>query len=193
MKLIELKSLSFSYLECNMENLFPVIVKIWNDNKHSILTDMSLSDINKIEQLPGGAHFEKIIFYQVHESGCIMISNYADGMESMTHIISSKLDAKILNFRLSSVYCLYPVNSLSCIKNGKMQRAIYALKENKWQFYNCGDPLWFESPENYKNRVIKNRINAKILIDYCAKLKLNITDSSFWKSDNAVVIERLMW
>lgn len=193
MKLIELRSLSFSYLDCNLENLFPVLINIWNDNKHSILTNVNLTDMYKIDQLTGGAHFEKIIFYQANESGCIMLSNYADGMESMTHIISSKLDTTILNFRISSVHCLYPVNSLSCINNGKIQRVIYALKENKWQFYSYGDPLWFESPENYKNKVIKNRINENILTDYCAKLKLNITDSIFWKNNNAIVIERLIW
>lgn len=191
MKLIELRFLAFSYLDCNLENLFPVIIDIWNDNKHSILTNVNLTDMYKIDPLPGGAHFEKIIFYQATESGCIMLSNYEDGMDSMTHIISSKLDTKILNFRISSVHCLDPVNSLDCVNNGKLQRAIYALKETKWQFYSYGDPLWFESPENYNNKVIKNRINADILTDYCAKLKLNITDPNFWKTNNAIVIERL--
>lgn len=193
MEPIELKHLSFSYLECNMEELLPVIIKVWDDNKHSILTGIHIERMYKIEQLPGGAHFEKVIFYQVNESGCIMLSNYADGLASMTHIISSQLDVEILNFRLSSNTCLYPVNSICSIKNGEIHRAIYALKENKWIFYNCGNPLWFETVENYESKFIKNRINESILINYCAKLGLDIMDSNFWESDNAVLIERHMW
>lgn len=190
---MKIKYLAFSYIECNIERLIPVIFEIWNDKKYSILTGQHFEKMYEIEQLPGGAHFEKIIIFQVNDSGCIMLTNYADGLSSTTYIITSQLDVEILNFRLSSNTCQYPVNSISCIKNGEGQRVIYALKENKWFFYSCGNPLWFEVVENYESKFIKNRINESIIINYCNKLGLDIMDPNFWRSDNAVLIERHMW
>lgn len=176
-----------------MKDLLPIIYRIWADNKHSISTGMCFEKMYEMKQFTGGAHFEKIIFFQANESGCIMLSNYADGLASMTHIISSQLDVEILNFRLSSNTCQYPVNSICSIKNGEIQRTVYALKENKWIFYSFGEPLWFESAENYKAKIIKNRINEGILIEYCSKLGLNIMCPNFWESDGVVFVERLSW
>lgn len=193
MDIREFKYLSFSYLECTLEKLLPSIFKIWNNRTHSISTNQVLHELYKIEQFSGGGHFENIIFYQINSSGCIMISNYADGMESMTHIISAQLNIEILNFRISSNDCRCPVNSLSSILSGKMQRMVYALKENKWIFYSFGEPLWFEIPKYYENKLIKNRINEAIIFNYCIKLGLDIMNPFFWNTNDAVVVKRMKW
>lgn len=189
----EFHYLSFSYLECAWGNLLPSIFKIWNKSTHSVLQNQSFCEMYKIEQLTGGSHFEKIIFFPSKTGGCMMLSNYADGMESMTHIISKQLKINILNFRISSNRNKFPVNSLSCISSGEMLRTVYALKDNKWVFYSCGKPLWFENPEYYTNRLIKDRINECIISKYCNKLGLDILDSAFWATSDGVVIERINW
>ena len=62
---MELKYLAFSYIECNLEKLLPVIFEIWNNKKYSILTVQHFEKMYEIEQLPGGAHLEKIIFFKL--------------------------------------------------------------------------------------------------------------------------------
>lgn len=184
--------IAFSYIECSMEKLLHGIHKIWGNEKFSISTGVGVQDMDKIEQFHGGNHFEIIVFFQI-SSGCIMISNYADGMDSMTYILSAELKINIFNFRISSDNCQYPVNSLCYIVDGTLVRAIYALKENKWSFYNVGEPLWFESVDKYQNRIINKRMNESILMEYCAKLELNIDNKNFWNNNNAVVVKRLKW
>ena len=105
-----------------------------------------------MEQLKGGAHFDKAILYKPN-----------------------------------------PVNSLTFIKDGTFVRVIYALKEEKWQYYALGDPLCFENTELYNNRIIKKRLNRAILIDYCAQLGIDVLDERFWDADNALVMERIKW
>lgn len=147
-----------------------------------------------MEQLNGGAHFDKAIFYKPNgKDFLIMVSNYCDGLESLTYRLSADMQIEVYNFRISSDSAPNPVNSLTFIKDGTFVRVIYALKEEKWQYYAIGDPLYFENTELYNNRIIKKRLNRAILIDYCAQLGINLLDERFWDADNALVMERIKW
>ena len=137
-----------------------------------------------MEQLKGGAHFDKAILYKPNDKDfLIMVSNYCDGLESLTYRLSADMRIGIYNFRISSDSAPNPVNSLTFIKDGTFVRVIYALKEEKWQYYALG----------YNNRIIKKRLNRAILIDYCAQLGIDVLDERFWDADNALVMERIKW
>ena len=71
---------------------------------------------------------------------------------------------------------------------------VRATQDPKWVFNNDGDVLPFENASYYERKRISDRINKDIIIEYCHKLKLDITNDDFWKSNiPALVYERLRW
>ena len=54
---------------------------------------------------------------------------------------------------------------------------------NKMEFVQVGTPLWFENIEYYKKRKIKDRMNKNILMEYSAKIGLDLTDNNLFKSN----------
>lgn len=42
------------------------------------------------------------------------------------------------------------MNEFSLPVDGKSVRAVYAIKDPKWKFFENGDPLWFEDLGYYK-------------------------------------------
>ncbi|ERI61321.1 hypothetical protein HMPREF1551_02720 [Capnocytophaga sp. oral taxon 863 str. F0517] len=53
-----------------------------------------------------------------------------------------------------------------------------------------GDLLDFENPLYYKKKIIKERLNKDILIEYCYKNNLAVRDSSFFSSDKECMFIR---
>ena len=72
------------------------------------------------------------------------------------------------------------------------ERVVYALRENRWIFYEEGEPLPFENLDYYKRRMIKDRIGNDILIEYLSKLGVNFYDIDENVSQ-CMTLERTAW
>ncbi len=72
-------------------------------------------------------------------------------------------------------------------------RRVYAMKDGKWVFYKGGELLPFEDDNNYKKRVIRQRLNGKILVEYCKRLELEVDNNKFWESQEVLKLERMKW
>ena len=74
----------------------------------------------------------------------------------------------------------------------KYERIVLSYKEDKWVFYEKGNPIDIEDIANYKNKLIKNRLNIMIIDSYIRNLGINI-----WSIDENVneffQFERLCW
>ncbi len=57
-----------------------------------------------------------------------------------------------------------------------------AYKEDKWIFYEEGSPLDIEDENNYKNRIIKKRLNSDIIIEYLNKIGIDL-----WEIDKSII------
>lgn len=75
----------------------------------------------------------------------------------------------------------YPLMEMSFIESGKTIRLIRVIKENKWIFYEVGEPLWFEEKENYSKRRIADRITYDLLLSYSRKNGIDFDSPAFLK------------
>lgn len=124
-----------------------------------------------------------------NENQVVMVTNAQDGLNALTHHISSKLGIFSYNFSMSSKEDEEPKNELLLIENGKIKRVIQAMKDEKWVFYQEGTMLDFENPDHYKKRMVKDRLNKEILIQYAQKIGFDVLNNDFWRSKKALLVD----
>ncbi len=74
------------------------------------------------------------------------------------------------------------------------ERIIYSMKENKkWIFFEKGKPLDIENLNYYKKRIIKQRMNNEIIIEYLEKMKINLNKQFFLSEKSAKYFEKREW
>ncbi|MCL2155659.1 MAG: hypothetical protein FWH53_08350 [Leptospirales bacterium] len=63
------------------------------------------------------------------------------------------------------------------------ERYVWACKNdnNKWEFIEKGDECYFETVENYKERIIKNRLNEEKMKELFNKMGINPWDDAVYK------------
>jgi hypothetical protein len=143
----------------------------------------------------GGAHFPKAVFFKSKTANMIVqYSNYQDGWATLSNSISYELNKPFYKFEFSNPAAPDKKYSLERRENGKISRVIYAMQDPKWIFYEQGNRLSFEDINNYEKKRIPERLNKKIIIEYCLRLGLDITDDDFWKSSElALFYEYTSW
>lgn len=186
---------TFSCFNCNFDDIIHALDSEYATNdKWKMQQKPFAFDLYEGESRPGGAHFPKAYFYVPKVSSCcVMFSNYADGLATMTYWMSRKVQCQCYNFRITNADTHCSINSLEYISCGKLLRIVYAMQDPQWVFYNKGDTLWFEDEALYANRQVKHRLNSTILTKYCLKLDFDITNPNFWKSKKSVLLERIKW
>lgn len=63
--------------------------------------------------------------------------------------------------------------------NIKNDRSIALTKENKWTFYQYGNPLPFEDIEEYRNKNIKQRFSIELLDKYLQHIEIDLFNNEF--------------
>ena len=122
-----------------------------------------------------------------------MVSNYADGLTSWVYRITEALRGKAYSFCLAKDKQADTMDAFCCIERGQNLRTVYAMKDPKWTFYSQGAEQFFEEAHLYQQKLIRKRMDKRILIAYCARLGLDITDDLFWKSEQSILVERIAW
>jgi len=76
------------------------------------------------------------------------------------------------------------INQIVIREGKKTIRVVQMLlgDNDKMEFLQVGNPLWFENVEYYKKRRIKDRINKNILIEYANKIGIDLTSSDLFKT-----------
>lgn len=75
---------------------------------------------------------------------------------------------------------------------GNKERVIYSIRENKWVFYQEGEPLDFEDINNYKKRKISERFNSSILHKYLNILGVTGVEDLVMKSDELYLAKKIV-
>lgn len=196
MRIDEFDLFTFSYFCIPFEQIAAFLQQQWGNNEKYRLqqTPFKFDLFDKSPQ-KGGAHFEKAYFFvpKHHRDKCIMVSNYADGLTSWVYRITEALSGKAYSFCLAKDKQADTMNAFCCIERGQNLRTVYAMKDPKWTFYSQGAEQFFEEAHLYQQKLIRKRINKHILITYCARLGLDITDDLFWKSEQSILVERIAW
>lgn len=116
----------------------------------------------------------------------LFTSNLSDGGSSLVFIMNEFLKLDSISLRISKTEDFYKVYDFDYYKDGDSIRYVRSMQDPRWEFYERGNPLWFEDIELYKQRMIKKRMNKEILISYCLKLGFDITLENFWKNNDKI-------
>ena len=108
-------------------------------------------------------------------------SNRADGLQTGCYSFQKQLNCPYVNISISTDKCLYPKNHFECVSIDNKERVVLALKEDRWTFFQQGEPLPFETMDYYNNRRIKDRMNFAIIKEYLLKMGID-----FYKIDSLV-------
>jgi len=141
-----------------------------------------------------GARFEKFTFWSSshYPHTVFFMSNLPDGYNNFARCISRELNCPwtsieaCINEREESKCCFEHIDSLG------NHRIVYSLKEDRWTFCDLGIPLDFENLDYYKCRTIKKRMNFEIIVEYLAKLGINLWDIDSEVS-RCMTFERTAW
>jgi len=188
------------FMDCDVESLtekllnFPYYKEDIPDNKVFVYKDQ-LQIERYFNPAPGGAHFEQFSWWSSRRYPNIVFlcSNMSDGLSGTSNHLRKALNCTLIRIRMSTP----SVNEPGCFwfqytsSDGK-ERIIYALQEDRWVFYETGEPLSFENLDYYKRRIIKKRINNEIIIEYLSKCGINLYDINA-EVDQCMTLERKAW
>ncbi len=108
-------------------------------------------------------------------------SNISDGLQTGCYSFRNILKCACVRCSISTNNDTSPMFFWEYIKPDGEERVIMALKEDRWTFFQQGEPLPFENQEYYNNRRIKDRMNFAIIKEYLLKMGID-----FYKIDSAV-------
>ncbi|MES2612153.1 MAG: hypothetical protein V4679_18015 [Pseudomonadota bacterium] len=85
--------------------------------------------------------------------------------------------------RSSAAWDAEPINEFVTYTGNRMQRAVRAMKDSpRWDFYQQGEPLPFESGDAYTARRVRDRLQREAVLDYLHAWGAPVRDASFWQS-----------
>ena len=132
----------------------------------------------------------RICLFETKDLRTVMISNLYDGAHSLCWNLARKLGVESLSVRTTDLATKNDtVNELIYYNTGEMRRIVRTMTDPSWDFFEEGEPLWFEDVTLYSKRYKKDRMNRRILIDYCSKLGLEVDSPDFWKAPEATIVE----
>jgi hypothetical protein len=98
----------------------------------------------------------------------IIIVNIENGWPFLEPLFNEYNHFYFLKVRYSAPKEKYHIYEFIHFKNGK-ERLIRSMYDPKWVFYESGEVQSFENTSYYSNKVVKDRMNLNILIEYLLK------------------------
>lgn len=197
--------ITFGLIGCSLDRTAEALSSIsaaHSGKSRLTLGDSTLDEILEIDQAGTVTmrHFANsyvAIMYTLPGCGnAVVISSLPDGWITLCNSIAVQAKTYMYNFALSDEADPDARNAMEfrdCSSKVTIERVVYAMKDPRWIFYESGDRLWFEEPENYTKRLIKNRMNRAILIRYCEMLNLKVRDPNFFNDLGRTLKFELSW
>lgn len=192
---------SFSVIHLSMERVRDILQTLYAEKlllqKYLMYDEIFDTDLFYTQQpAKGGKHLWKSAFYlpknTTDEQKIIMFSNAHDGGITLVNRIAIEARTSHITFSLSETD--EGKNSMIYRDYERRERVVMTLREDqgKWVFFEKGNKLWFENESYYKRKKINQRLNMKILLEYCESLGLDLAHEDFWSSDyKAVFLEEI--
>lgn len=118
---------------------------------------------------------------EIYPNMVFLSSNASDGLQTGCYSFHNALKCTCIRCSISSNNDSNPLMFFEYIKPNGLNRVIMALKEERWTFFEQGEPLPFENIEYYSKRRIKDRINFTIIKEYLLKMGID-----FYKINSSV-------
>lgn len=175
------KTLVFAIVDSNFKEIENIIQNRLNWPSNPLKSQRVIEEINLVIQKGGALPSEGVFYYPcVNDRKLIFVSNLSDGWDSLLYCLARESKSSYLLFRL--LQGDYPLLEMSFVDSGKTIRLIRVMKENKWMFYDVGNPLWFEEEDNYSRRRITDRVTYELLLSYSIKNGVDFHSPDFFKT-----------
>lgn len=135
----------------------------------------------------------KSIWYTNINGNTIYVDNTGEAYYSLIWNVCTRNKLEAVHIKLSDDNATYPGYMMNYYNINGEERAIQCYKDGeKWMFHTEGKVQFFEDNKRYSERIKRKRFNREVIIEYCKRLGLDITDSSFWEPvGNIYYFERL--
>ena len=137
------------------------------------------------ERTAGAKHPWRAVFYEPSTSPgtTVMLSNLDDGWLSLLTRLSMRLPGQ--QYRIRDAL---EVSDLYVLADGRCIRYVGVLLDDaRWTFSSRGAPLWFEEPQQYQRRRIRDRVDRDLLLRYARKLGWDLTDPRLLTTDREAI------
>jgi hypothetical protein len=123
----------------------------------------------------GAAHrLRVLIFSPVPDQFALFTANLEDGWSSLAYLSSRDLRTQALTLKFCSDTLAYPARSLTLYEHGRTIRRVHVLREDKWLFYQEGEPIPQEDTSTYGNRLIRTRLSNEQLAKLATRFGVNL-------------------
>lgn len=177
-------------IEAPLANLYDFVIKDSAlESFHKGMSYMDVSDFyeNVFYDKSEKDFYGAIFFTSPNIEDKTIVLGNAASWATLCNYISKALKIRNIQFDIGTNR-----NTLLVNQAGILIRSVQTLldKNCKWSFSSKGDLLDFENPLYYKKKIIKERLNKDILVEYCYKNNLAVRDSSFFSSDKECMFIR---
>jgi len=177
--------LTFSIVDMKIHDIQNIIEKGLGWPKEPAQTKKNINRIELAVQNGGGTPATGGFYHpSINEQKLVFMSNMPDGWDSLLYCITKNRSFEYLSFRIISGK--FPLMEMHFVAGGETVRVIRAMKESKWDFYETGEPLWFENSGQYLRRRISERVNYELLLSYSKKMALILNQNLFLQQKEKV-------
>ena len=151
----------------------------------------SASTVSNIKPIPGGAHRFKLALFSTRkgQQSSALVVNLEDGYRSLAIGLATRLKCLQIQLLSTAIDAYYPRHSFEMWQDGESRRIVRSLKDdNKWEFFERGDPQSFERIELYKEKLIKSRVTRPLLTEYARTLGWSFDDFTAVSTTNPAFI-----
>lgn len=142
--------------------------------------------------IPAYGRFPKFSCWENRNYSNMVFLISSDDKSTLAHIIHKKVGGNHIRVLLSGNRAQFPAFHFHYSDSSFIERDVLAYKEDKWIFYEKGIPLQIENTNYYKNRLVKERLNSDIILEYLMKLGINVWDIDSC-IDNIITYEQNAW
>lgn len=121
----------------------------------------------------------KAIFWQpINKDYTMMLSNLIDGWQTLGYILNKVKGIQMLDLSLMDDYVQFNFND---------DRFIRVMWDDRWDFYEFGQPLPFENTQQYKARLKKDRLTPEMVEEYANYFGVDLRDPNMYITDKEAI------
>lgn len=179
----------FTLIYGGIEDVHIAILDIFNDV--TILKNYRAPvDIHLEEVIPGGAPpvWNSVLWQPKNTKGTVLFGNVQDGFTTTAWILNHKYKFEMtriaVDFDIENDEPEYGMfHSFHHFYADGRERLVRAMWDDRWDFYEEGEPMPFEQTERYTERLRRKRLTNDMVLDYAKALGWDLRDPAFWTSD----------
>ena len=179
----------FTLINGDIEDVHAAILDIFKDV--TILKDYQAPVVIHLEEvIPSGAHpiWNLALWQPTNTKGTVLFGNLQDGFTSVTWILNRNYKFKLtwiaVDFDIKNDEPEYGMfHSFHHFYADGRERLVRAMWDDRWDFYEEGEPMPFEQTERYTERLRRKRLTNDMVLDYAKALGWDLRDPAFWTSE----------